>query len=86
MIYQATRNLLLDGIEYLAGDVVNVAGLTRHRLKQLLAGKRLVKIRESLTVLARPTPESNPAVDPILDEVTDEPLPVRVRKRRGAKA
>jgi len=91
-VHFATRTLLLNGVEFQAGEVVPTAGLSRHRLKQLVALR-------ALRAVTRPEPSrmasTGSSGEPMAEvavvsseahQSLSEPLPALVSKRRKRNA
>ena len=86
--YVALRPLLLNGREVAIGEPIDVCGVSRHRLKQLVEGRKVAWRAVDATAMRLDATES-PAValadvgaTPILHR--DETASRRSRKRRDA--
>jgi len=86
--YVALRPLLLNGREVAIGDLIDIGGVSRHRLKQLVEGRKVAWRSVDAKAMRLEATES-PAV--ALDESgatpvfhRDETASRRARKRRDA--
>ena len=87
--YVALRRLTLNGVEVAIGDMIDIGGVSRHRLKQLVEGRkvawRLVDAKANGRLDATPkavVADGDAGVVPILHR--SEVAAKRSGKRRGA--
>ncbi len=68
--FAATRNLLIFGQQYRAGDLIDLTGLSVHRLKQMVSNRLIVEVKPDIASEATTKPveplspvEANPIED-----------------------
>ncbi len=81
-VYRANGLLLLNGRSYVRDEVVEIDGLSRHRLKQLLACRKLRREKPSEAPVEASEALSSEGATPAIPEL--ESAAKRSRKRRGA--
>lgn len=86
VIYYATGRLLLNGQSYSTRDPVSLDGVSRHRLKQLVAARKVTALKPSEEVVEATRDEGATSVFPEPEIASNEPETgpeaIRPRKRR----
>lgn len=95
-VHVATRNLTLHGRDYRAGEPVDLSGVSRHRLKQLVTGRKLTVVKATEKLAAATDAEDATPVAVLVEivaeavSVTDEGIgeavPTAPTPRRKRKA